>query len=37
MTINDIPPGHFARAPLAETDKLLLKGGEDAVANSKGN
>lgn len=28
MTINDIPPGHFARAPMSESDATLIHGLE---------
>jgi hypothetical protein len=30
MTINEIPPGHFARAPMSPTDATLIHGVEDA-------
>ncbi|MEP6676969.1 MAG: biopolymer transporter ExbD [Ferruginibacter sp.] len=30
MTINAIPAGHFARAPIAETDKQLIQKAEEA-------
>ncbi len=32
MTINKIPAGHFARAPMSETDLTLVRGQESANA-----